>query len=514
MAPGSPSASPPSWSAPKPRSKALRAAAGPAGAAVHRVVLDAPDDVDGWRDAARRLAIAGVEPDRVTWQVGDAGGDLFGDAPLPPAPIRAAFSVPRAFVDLAETAILHSDPERFALLYALLVRLRDRPGLMEDKADPLLRRIDMLAKAVRRDIHKMRAFVRFREVEEDDGARFVAWFEPEHHIVRANAGFFVRRFATMRWSILTPAISIHWDGEALREGPGATRADAPDGDPVEALWKGYYAAIFNPARLKTGAMLSEMPKKYWRNLPEAALIPDLVAGAQAREAAMIASAPPAPRAAARSAEATGGGRPIGGGGNSGPVWAGVRDEAMGCTRCPLYKDATQTVFGEGPLDAPLMFIGEQPGDQEDLAGRPFVGPAGQLLDQALAEAGVDRARAYVTNAVKHFKFERRGKRRIHQTPDAGEVQACRWWLTQELDIVRPRLVVALGATAARAMLGKAVTISRTRGSAIPLEGGAEGWVTVHPSYLLRVPDEAKKAEERARFVAELRMVGERVKALG
>ena len=153
---------------------------------MHRVVLDAPDDVDGWRDAARRLAIAGVEPDRVTWQVGDAGGDLFGDAPLPPAPIRAAFSVPRAFIDLAEAAILHSDPERFALLYALLVRLRDRPGLMEDKADPLLRRIDMLAKAVRRDIHKMRAFVRFREVEEDDGARFVAWFEPEHHIVRAN----------------------------------------------------------------------------------------------------------------------------------------------------------------------------------------------------------------------------------------------------------------------------------------------------------------------------------------
>ena len=301
MAPGSPSASPPNWSAPKPRNKALPAAADPAGAAVHRVVLDAPDDVDGWRDAARRLAIAGVEPDRVTWQVGDAGGDLFGDAPLPPAPIRAAFSVPRAFVDLAETAILHSDPERFALLYALLVRLRDRPGLMEDKADPLLRLIDMLAKAVRRDIHKMPAFVRFREVEEDDGARFVAWFEPEHHIVRANAGFFVRRFATMRWSILTPAISIHWDGEALREGPGATRADAPDGDPVEALWKGYYAAIFNPARLKTGAMLSEMPKKYWRNLPEAALIPDLVAGAQAREAAMIASAPPAPRAAARSA---------------------------------------------------------------------------------------------------------------------------------------------------------------------------------------------------------------------
>ncbi len=472
---------------------------------MHRVTLTSPDDFDGWRDAARRLSNHDVDPAEVTWQVGEDGGDLFSDAPLPPERPGARFSVPRAFVDMAQSAILHRDPERFALLYALLWRVRTQRGVMEDKADPLLRRVDILAKAVRRDIHKMRAFVRFREMEEDgDGgptSRYVAWFEPDHHIVRANAGFFVRRFAAMRWSILTPETCIHWDGATLTEGPGAARDDAPDGDPVEALWKGYYAAIFNPARLKTGAMLSEMPKKYWRNLPEAALIPDLVAGAQAREARMIATAPRPPA------------RPPTPANNSGTVWAAVRDEAMRCTRCPLYRDATQTVFGEGPIDAPLVFIGEQPGDQEDLAGRPFVGPAGQLFDRALEEAGVDRASAYVTNAVKHFKHERRGKRRIHQTPDAGEIQACRWWLTQELDMVRPRLVVALGATAARAMLGKAVTISRTRGAGIALENGTEGWVTVHPSYLLRLPDEAKRAQERDRFVAELRMIGARVQAL-
>ena len=185
---------------------------------------------------------------------------------------------------------------------------------------------------------------------------------------------------------------------------------------------------------------------------------------------------------------------------------------MGCTRCPLHRDATRTVFGEGPLDAPLVFIGEQPGDQEDLAGRPFVGPAGQLFDQALAQAGIDRASAYVTNAVKHFKFARQGKRRLHQSPDAGEIQACRWWLDQEIALVRPRIIVALGASAARAMLGKAVTISRTRGTAISLEGGAEGWVTVHPSYLLRLPDAARRAEEHARFVSDLRTVGERLNA--
>ena len=469
---------------------------------MYRVALTAPDDFDGWRTAARRLATHAVNPADIVWQVGESGGDLFGDdTPLPPDRQDAGFSVPRAFVDLAEKAILHRDPERFALLYALLCRLRVTPGLMEDKADPLLRRVDMLAKAVRRDIHKMRAFVRFREMADGTGDRFVAWFEPDHHIVRANAGFFMRRFASMRWSILTPDITIHWDGETLTEGPGAQRGDAPTDDPVEDVWKGYYAAIFNPARLKTGAMLSEMPKKYWRNLPEAALIPDLIAGAQAREAAMIASAPLPVKAPPKRQ------------GNAVTVWASLRQDAMACTRCPLHRDATQTVFGEGPLDAPLLFIGEQPGDQEDLAGRPFVGPAGQLFDSALAAAGVDRAQAYVTNAVKHFKFERRGKRRLHQSPDAGEIEACRWWLGQEIDLIRPRIIVALGASAARGMLGKAVTISRTRGAPIPLQNGAEGWVTVHPSYLLRLPDEDRRAQEQARFVEDLRVVGERLKAL-
>ncbi|MET0372050.1 MAG: TIGR03915 family putative DNA repair protein, partial [Sphingobium sp.] len=192
---------------------------------MQEVVLPAPDDFDAWRLAARSLAAAGVAPADIVWRVGDAAPDLFGGAPFAPAE-RPAFSVPRAFVDLAETAILHSDPERFALLYALLTQVRDDPRVMEDSAAPLLRRTESLAKAVRRDMHKMRAFVRFRALADDEGERFVAWFEPDHYIVRANAGFFVRRFASMRWSILTPALSIHWDGDILTEGPGASRGDA------------------------------------------------------------------------------------------------------------------------------------------------------------------------------------------------------------------------------------------------------------------------------------------------
>jgi len=196
------------------------------------------------------------------------------------------------------------------------------------------------------------------------------------------------------------------------------------------------------------------------------------------------------------------------GDNALAAWEALREEAKHCTRCDLYKPATQTVFGEGPLDARIIFVGEQPGDQEDLAGTPFVGPAGQMFDRALGDAGVDRSRVYVTNAVKHFKFERRGKRRIHSKPDAGEIQACRWWLEQEQLLLAPRVTVALGATAARALLGRAVTISRERGKPLALDGGGIAWVTVHPSFLLRMPDKRVAALEYDRFVADLRAVGE------
>ncbi|GGB28654.1 uracil-DNA glycosylase [Sphingomonas metalli] len=456
------------------------------------VTIPEPDDFDAWRDAARDLAAASVPPDDVVWQVGDVPTDLFaGESNTRALPGAApAFGVPRAFLDLARSAILSREPERFALLYTLLTRLRREPKLMEDRADRLVRRLEEMAKAVRRDIHKMRAFLRFREVAEEGGSRYVAWFEPEHHIVRANAAFFVNRFASMRWSILTPELSLHWDGKALAQGPGATRGDAPEGDPTEEVWKTYYASIFNPARLKVGAMLKEMPRKYWKNMPETALVPELLAGAQAREAQMIDTA----RTAAPSPKGT----------NSMAAWQALREEALGCTRCPLYAPATQTVFGEGPIDAEMMIVGEQPGDQEDLAGRPFVGPAGQVFDRAMAAAEVDRTRVYVTNAVKHFKFEPRGKRRIHAKPGTGEIEACRWWIGQELALVRPRMTVAMGATAARSLFGRTMTISRERGRVLDLPDGGAAWITVHPSYLLRLPDKVQAEEEFARFVEDLR----------
>ncbi len=255
---------------------------------LHYVTLPAEDDFEAWREAARACAATNLYPGQIVWQVGPGPADLFSESPSP-SPTAPAFSVPRIFMDFARSVVCHRDPERFALLYTLLFRLRSNPRSMEDKANPILRRAEAMARTVRRDMHKMRAFLRLREVREDAQQRFIAWHEPEHHIVRHNAGFFVRRFSTMHWSILTPALSIHWDTETLTEGPGATRADAPQGDPVEETWRTYYSSIFNPARVKIGAMTKEMPRKYWHNMPETALIPDLIAGAQERERAMISA---------------------------------------------------------------------------------------------------------------------------------------------------------------------------------------------------------------------------------
>ena len=190
----------------------------------------------------------------------------------------------------------------------------------------------------------------------------------------------------------------------------------------------------------------------------------------------------------------------------------LRAEASGCRRCPLWAPATQTVFGEGQEDAEIVFVGEQPGDQEDLAGRPFVGPAGKVFDAALEEVGIDRSRVYVTNAVKHFKFVPRGKRRLHQRPNVSEIQACRWWLKQELDILRPRLVVALGLTAVRSLTGKAMTLEVAREQRLQTLEGAPLLATIHPSYLLRLPDEAMKAREHARFLEDLKRVADLAKA--
>ncbi|MGI3901669.1 MAG: UdgX family uracil-DNA binding protein [Janthinobacterium lividum] len=477
---------------------------------MREVVLRAPDDYEGWRDAARSLTEASVPPEAVVWRVAADAPDLFVSPPETVSDIpKRALRVARRFVDLAELVACHKDPERFAFLYRVLCRLQDEPRLLDITTDDDVFRIEMMAKSVRRDRHKMTAFVRFKEVKVEGAApAYLAWFEPEHHIVALTAPFFVERFKAMLWTIVTPEARASWDGTALHFGPGGSRDEVPAEDATEDHWRTYYVNIFNPARLKVGAMKREMPVKYWKNLPEAELIAPLIRSAGNSEARMVATPQTqVPKRAAAivartdEARATRDAPPPAMGGNG---LDALRREALVCTRCDLHKFATQTVFGEGLSTADLVFVGEQPGDKEDLAGKPFIGPAGTLFDRALGEAGIDRSRAYVTNAVKHFKFEPRGKRRIHKKPGIGEINACHHWLEEELKLLRPKLTIALGASAIRSLTGQSASVLSVRGTVLTSALAGPVFVTVHPSFLLRLPDEESQRAEYARFVDDLR----------
>jgi DNA polymerase len=306
----------------------------------------------------------------------------------------------------------------------------------------------------------------------------------------------------MRWAILTPDRCVVWDGRELHFRGGARRDEAPPPDAGEALWLTYYRSIFNPARLKLAMMRKEMPRKYWHNLPEAQLIDGLSAQAQARSEQMVRETDagthrripsPARRTDPQITQQA----------DRIHSLKELKAATMQCRECPIGEYATQSVNGEGRLHAPLMFVGEQPGDREDLEGHPFVGPAGQLLDRALEAIGIPRDAVFVSNAVKHFKFELRGKRRIHKSPTQREAAACLHWLEDEIAIVKPKALVALGATAARSLMGHAVAVTAERGKWLERADGMKVLVTLHPSALLRMQPEDKE-EAFAAFVADLK----------
>lgn len=452
----------------------------------------AVQDFAFWRTTARKLLHTGIPPTAVHWLDADAGQSLLAglDTPADTAAQdpQATTRVPREFLGLAETVAWHRDPDRWNLLYDLLWRVaHGEPYLLGDHADPLVRKLRVMEKAVRRDAHKMHAFVRFREAS--DGA-MVAFHKPDHPIIRREADFFVRRFGAMNWAILTPDGCAYWDQKQLRFGPGLPRESAPSEDQVEDLWLTYYGSIFNPSRANLAAMTAEMPVKHWSTLPESKLINGLLRTAGDRMYEMIrkqpTSAAPFVPPDARSLKV-------------------LHDAATGCQGCELYQHATQTVFGEGVRQARLMLVGEQPGDQEDQQGAPFVGPAGKVLNEALEAAGIDRADAYVTNAVKHFRFEERGKRRIHKKPDGRHISACKPWLEAEISIVKPKVIVCLGATAAQSLVGRDVRVMQDRGKWMDSLHAPNLMVTVHPSALLRLPPGMSYEEEFAKFVRDLQL---------
>ncbi|MBC7773336.1 MAG: UdgX family uracil-DNA binding protein [Pyrinomonadaceae bacterium] len=472
-------------------------------------------EYDQWRGQVLELLAAKVLPSTVEWIDPQEEPHLWRDGDVESVceagrcrePVRSrGVHVPREFPTLARYILCHRSAEKWPLLYRLLWRLSDdrNRGLLLNALDDDVFAARAMMKSVKRDVHKMKAFVRFCRVAEGPrGEHYVAYHRPEHPIVTIAAPFFARRFGVLHWTILTPFGSASWlDGE-LTFGPAVSRDQAPQPDALEEFWKTYYANIFNPARVNPRAMSKEMPKKYWSTLPEAQIIEQLLADAPVRTGAMI--------------ERTIGG-PVGGASAFIPAVQSaepaialpvLKNAAAACRGCDLYRDATCTVFGEGPWDASIMLVGEQPGDQEDLAGRPFVGPAGQLLDRALADAGIDRGACYVTNAVKHFKWTPapRGKRRIHAKPSTVEVRACKPWLEAELAAVRPKVVVLLGSIAGQSLMGAGFRVLQSRGKVLRDTSFAPAVVaTMHPSAILRVLDEATARRDYDLLVSDLKIV--------
>ncbi len=452
----------------------------------------------------------GLPPSKISWGIADRQRGLF-DSDCAPANGKSNTTEPlntealSEFFSMAERVICHRDPERLAKLYRLLWRLLKSPRLLENSVDPEVCWMRQCLKAINRDCHKMHAFVRFRKLGQS-GTReqFASWFEPTHHITALAAPFFVRRFPNMDWAIMTPDCCAVWDGHELTFKPGASRKDVPRADAVEDEWRTYFASIFNPARLKVNAMTAEMPRKYWHNLPEASLIKGLVAEARDQSAAMQSGPTTEPSAMSQSILVRRSARQETCPESQSSGLAEINRAIGRCDRCSLHAGTTQPVFGEGPSRARIMLVGEQPGDREDLTGRPFIGPAGQVLDRALRDAGIERSSCYLTNAVKHFKFRPSGKRRLHARPNAGEIQACRWWLEREIEAVGPELIIALGSTAAFSLTGQKTKLSEVRGQPISMLRGHQGLITVHPAYILRLPEEDRRKMVYDRMVADLR----------
>ncbi|GGY99239.1 UdgX family uracil-DNA binding protein [Pseudoduganella plicata] len=460
-----------------------------------------------FRTAARDLIVRRIPPESVQWSgTQHAGGDLLSAANTglvpalpadlldqPPAPPPR---IPRALMEMLQGAACYRAPDRWGFLYKVLWRWQLGQQEILSMADEDGARLQHMVKAVRHEEHDMHAYLRFRERPPEAGdPRFVAWFEPAHDVLPQVAQHFARRMGKISWMIGTPDATVAWDGSTLHATGPLMRSAADVEDSGEALWLTYYRSIFNPARLNAGTMHGHIRSRFWKNLPEAAVVPHMVsqAAAGARKVGQLdtvgkrtgTTIPIAPEKAAPERQQP----------------SSLDD----CRRCDLWQNATQAVAGQGVHHAKIMLVGEQPGDQEDLAGKPFVGPAGALLDKAMDEAAMDRRKIYITNAVKHFKWEPRGKRRLHKTPAQKEVMACHYWLETELETVKPEVLVALGSTALKSILQSgSVTMKDHIGKPFRHEGR---WVVVtyHPSYALRVPSAEARHEAVAAIVAALKL---------
>ncbi|MGY8526050.1 UdgX family uracil-DNA binding protein [Paracidovorax citrulli] len=464
------------------RVQALKAlAAGWPPEAVHWAERHAP----GTGTSAEQMSLEYAPPAASVTSAVDTGEAL--DRAAPVAQVR----ISKELAALLQDAAQYRSSERWAFLYRVLWRWWQGDRAVASAADEDGARLYGMAKAVRRAKHDMIAYVRFHRRGADAMPEYLAWYEPDHDVLTWAADHFARRMGMSSWWIGTPQGSALWDGKTLQfsdatadatADAASIRADA-GADQVEAMWLAYYRSIFNPARLNEAALQQHMPVRFWKGLPEGQLIPSMVA--EARNGAR--------RVAQAHAVGSMQGKQVAVDAERALPLRAVPSSLDECRRCELWRHATQAVPGRGPQTARLMLVGEQPGDQEDLMGRAFVGPAGQVLEDAMKRAGVGADTVYLTNAVKHFKWVARGKRRLHKTPAQQEIEACAHWLDDEMTRMRPTVIVTLGATALGAVLHRKASLRDYMGE--PVRVG-DAWLvaTWHPSYALRVDDAARREE--------------------
>jgi len=482
---------------------------------------------ESWRTAAREALIRNLAPSEVTFEQasvndgkiisGDQRSFFEMDVEIPRAnkadataaiasnasPARSSpptsINVPKEFIELAKIVSAVREESRWNLLYRLLYRLQfENRQLLGINSDDDVLMANRWFKSVCRDIHKMHAFVRFKEVviPGTEKSAFAAWYEPEHRIMRLGAPFFMRRFGDRTWSIFSSDESAHWNEKQLLFGKGIARHEFSLEDSVEDLWGTYYTSIFNPARMKPKMMRSEMATKYWSTLPEAKFIPQMLREAPARLQTMalnqnVMAEVPQPDTSMTKFERL----------------LQLENKAKTCRVCSFACSATQTVWGKGSPLAKLMIVGEQPGDHEDRTGQPFVGPAGQLLDCMIEKLGMTREDFYITNAVKHFKFTpTEGGQRLHKKASGREAHACLPWLEAEIDAVQPKVILALGVTAATSILGRLPKLENERGQVLKSQRfDTQVVISWHPSALLRTPDPSVRRSREQMLLIDLKM---------
>lgn len=471
---------------------------------MHTVSCDGT--LDGFRAVVRALLAEARAPDSVTITEARASQRSLFSEPAPSS-VRASETAPapvalsRAMVSIIELVLCHRDPARLDALYRVVYRFAfgDR-RVLERETDPDVRALRLYERALRRDIHKMHAFVRFR-LARGEPERYVAFYEPDHRVLRRAIEHFVSRFGDRDFSIFTPDESAHYraesralsyDAGAQSEGDAWARAGgiAEDEAQISEQFQGYFRSVFNPARVAERAMVREMPRRFWKHLPEAQLVPALLAEAREREDAMIRDT----RAKATVREHD--------------TLDDLRARIEGCVACSASECGTRALLGRGDPRAQIAFVGECPGDHEDQQGAVFVGPAGQLLDALLREALIDPPSVYLSNAVKHFQYTGDGKLRLHKSPTYDQAVACKPWLDAELALVRPRVVVCLGQTAAQSFLGRGFRLTQQLGQWIAQPWFERMLATFHPAAALRMTDASQRARVHAQIVSDLRRARE------